>query len=122
MLLICGFFASFFLSGFSGFLVLCPFCFSGFVSLFLVGGLFLCLVPLVRVAVLFCLVVVVSVSSGVVFVGFLPCVVWFGFLLFLLIVVFLLPLVLVSLFFFVFCFFSFFLFFLLCCFCFVSSL
>lgn len=121
MLLICGFFASFFLSGFSGFAVLCPFCFSGFVSLFLVGGLSLCLVPLVRVAVLFCLVVVVSVSSGVVFVGFLPCVVWFGFLLFLLIVVFL-PLVLVSLCFFLFCCCSFFGFFLLCCFCFVSSL
>lgn len=89
MLLICGFLVSFFRSGFSGFSVLCPFCFSGFVFLFLVGGVFLCLVPLVRVVLLFVLVVVVSVSCGVVFVGLLPCFVCFCVLL-LLIVVFLL--------------------------------
>ena len=121
MLLICGFLVSFFRSGFSGFSVLCLFCFSGFVFLFLVGGMFLCLVPLVRVAVWFVLVGLVSVFSFVPFVVFLFFVLWFGFLLFLPIVVFL-PLVLVSLFFFLFCCFSFFLFFPLCCFCFVSSL
>ena len=89
MLLICGFLVSFFRSGFSGFSVLCPFCFSGFVFLFLVGGVFLCLVPLVPCVLLFVLVVVVSVSCGVVFVGLLPCFVC-GFVLLLLIVVFLL--------------------------------
>lgn len=89
MLLICGFLVSFFRSGFSGFSVLCPFCFSGFVFLFLVGGVFLCLVPLVLVALLFVLVVVVFVFSGVVFVGLLLCGVC-GFVLLLLIVVFLL--------------------------------
>ena len=86
MLLICGFLVSFFRFGFLGFSVLCPFCFSGFVFLFLVGGVFLCLVPLVLVVLLFVLVVVVSVSSGVVFVGLLPCFVC-GFVLLLLIVV-----------------------------------
>ena len=73
MLLICGSFFSFFRFGFSGFSVLCLFCFFGFVSLFFVGGEFLCLVPLVLVVLLFVLVVVVFVSSGVVFVGLLPC-------------------------------------------------
>lgn len=89
MLLICGFLVSFFRSGFSGFLVLCPFCFSGFVSLFLVGGVFLCLVPLVLVALLFVLVVVVFVFSGVVFVGLLLCFVCFFVLLLLIVVLFL---------------------------------
>ena len=96
MLLICGFLVSFFRSGFSGFSVLCLFCFSGFVFLFLVGGMFLCLVPLVRVAVWFVLVGLVSVFSFVPFVVFLFFVLWFGFLLFLPIVVFL-PLLLLLL-------------------------
>ena len=86
MLLICGFLVSFFRSGFSGFSVLCLFCFSGFVSLLSVGGVFLCLVPLVLVALLFVLVGVVFVFFGVVCVGLLPCGVWFGVGLFLIVV------------------------------------
>lgn len=96
MLLICGFLVSFFRSGFSGFSVVCLFCFSGFVFLFLVGGMFLCLVPLVRVAVWFVLGSLVSVFSFVPFVVFLFFVLWL-LLLLLLPIGFFLPLLLLLL-------------------------